>query len=549
VQPALVLGGLRWLGYGDPILSEAVLTTAIPVMPIVAMFALEYRVAEALAASSLFFSRDQLGDHAGFLHRPDKLSGRSGPPERNLPMTQVEALAKYAARASFSDLSPESRKQLPVHILDSLGCCIAALGAGPVEACRAQVTDFGGAGPCALIGGGKANPVYAAFWHTALVRYVDFMDNFLAPTETCHTADNFGVALTAAEYAGGSGRDLMLGVALAYTVQSRLVDHGNFMTRGFDHTAQLAFSLNAAAGRLLGLSESQIAHAIAMAASSDASFAVIRAKPLSQWKGLASAQSTLGAMNTLFLARRGVQGPLRVIEGPNGIDNLLHMQLRVDWDEQGYEGVVESTIKKYNAQIHTQSAIQCMIELVRQNKRARSVAGGLDPGKVVSIEAEVPQITYDFTGGGHYGVEKEVRTKEQADHSLAYMLAVALLDGNVMPAQFAPDRIIGADVQSLMKKVSAKPNQEYTDEYPRRMPAKITVRLQDGTTFQHEVQDYPGLASHPFTWEDEVEKFDQLVAGRIDDAVSKEIKDAVRSLESIQVSDLMALLGRAKTLT
>jgi 2-methylcitrate dehydratase len=459
-------------------------------------------------------------------------------------MTQVEALAKYAARASFSDLSAESRKQLPVHILDSLGCCIAALGAGPVEACRAQVTDFGGAGPCALIGGGKANPVYAAFWHTALVRYVDFMDNFLAPTETCHTADNFGVALTAAEYVGGSGRDLMLGVALAYTVQSRLVDHGNFMTRGFDHTAQLAFSLNAAAGRLLGLSESQIAHAIAMAASSDASFAVIRAKPLSQWKGLASAQSTLGAMNTLFLARRGVQGPLRVIEGPNGIDNLLHMQLRVDWDKQGYEGVVESTIKKYNAQIHTQSAIQCMIELVRQNKRALSVAGGLDPGKVVSIEAEVPQITYDFTGGGHYGVEKEVRTKEQADHSLPYMLAVALLDVNVMPAQFAPDRIIRADVQSLMKKVSAKPNQEYTDQYPRRMAAKITVRMQDGTTFQHEVQDYPGLASHPFTWEDEVEKFDQLVAGRIDDAVSKEIKDAVCSLESIQVSDLMALLGR-----
>ena len=93
-------------------------------------------------------------------------------------MTQVEALAKYAARASFADLSAQSRQQLPVHILDSLGCCIAALGAGPVEACRAQVADFGGDGPCALIGGGKANPIYAAFWHTALVRYVDFMDNF-----------------------------------------------------------------------------------------------------------------------------------------------------------------------------------------------------------------------------------------------------------------------------------------------------------------------------------------------------------------------------------
>src|ERR1700751_3253620 len=215
-----------------------------------------------------------------------------------------------------------------------------------------------------------------------LVRYVDFMDNFLAPTETCHTADNFGVALTAAEYVGGTGRDLMLGVALGYTVQSRLVDHGNFMMRGFDHTAQLAFSHNAAAGRLLGLSESQIANAIAMAASSDASFAVIRAKPLSQWKGLASAQSALGAMNALFLARRGVEGPLQVVEGPNGIDNLLDMKLRIDWDKQGYEGVVESTIKKYNAMIHTQSAVHCMVEFGRQKRAALSVADGFNPSQV-----------------------------------------------------------------------------------------------------------------------------------------------------------------------
>jgi 2-methylcitrate dehydratase len=451
-------------------------------------------------------------------------------------MTQVEFLAKYAARASFADLSAQSRKQLPVHILDSIGCCIAALGAGPVEACRAQVADFGSDGPCALIGGGKANPIYAAFWHTALVRYVDFMDNFLAATETCHTADNFGVALTVTDYVGGSGRDLMLAVALSYTVQSRFVDHANFMTRGFDHTTQLAFSLNAAAGRLLGMSEPQIANAIAMAAVSDASFAVVRAKPLSQWKGLASAQSALEAMNTLFLARRGVEGPLQVIEGANGIDNLLHMQVRIDWDKVGYEGVLESTIKKYNAMIHTQSAVHCMVELVKQNK--------VDPTKVVSIEAEVTRITYDFAGGGLYGVDKIVQTKEQADHNLPYLLAVAMLDGDVMPAQFEPDRIIRADVQQLLKKVSVRPDHVFTELYPAKMPAKVTVRLQDGSVIEHEVQDFPGMPSDLFTWEDAVEKFDRLVAGRADESVSREIKDAVRSLESIQVKDLMQLLGR-----
>jgi 2-methylcitrate dehydratase len=310
------------------------------------------------------------------------------------------------------------------------------------------------------------------------------------------------------------------------------------MMRGFDHTTQLAFSLNAAAGRLLGMSEPQIANAIAMAATSDASFAVVRAKPLSQWKGLASSQSALGAMNTLFLARRGVEGPLQVIEGPNGIDHLLHMQVRIDWDKEGYEGVLQSTIKKYNAMIHTQSAVHCMVELARQNK--------VDPTKVAAIEADVTRMTYDFAGGGLYGVDKLIRTKEQADHSLPYLLAVALLDGDVMPAQFEPDRIAKADVQQLLKKVSVRPDQEFTDQYPGKMPAKVTVRLQDGKVIEHEVQDFPGLASHPFTWDDAVEKFDRLVAGRVDPQQSQEIRDAVRSLESIRVRELTKLLGSVR---
>jgi 2-methylcitrate dehydratase len=240
-------------------------------------------------------------------------------------------------------------------------------------------------------------------------------------------------------------------------------------------------------------------------------------------------------MNTLFLGRRGVEGPLQVMEGPNGIDNLLHMRVQIDWDKQGYEGVVESTIKKYNAMIHTQSAVHCMVELVKEHK--------IDVTKVIAIEAEVFQLAYDFAGGGLYGIDKVIRTKEQADHSLPYLLAVALIDGDVMPAQFKPDRITRADVQQLLKKVSVRPNQDYTEVYPAKMPAKITVRLQDGNVIEHEVQDYPGLASRPFTWEESVEKFDRLVAGRADEGLGREIKDAVRSIEGVQVRELMKLLG------
>ena len=113
-----------------------------------------------------------------------------------------------------------------------------------------------------------------------------------------------------------------------------------------------------------------------------------------------------------------------------------------------------------------------------------------------------------------------------------------------MPAQFTDDCVMRPDVQSLLTKVSARPNASYTAQYPRRMPAKITVRLTDGTTLSHEVQDYPGMPSRPFTWNDAVTKFDQLTADRIDTDLANQIKDAVRSLERIKVTDLMALLAR-----
>lgn len=452
-----------------------------------------------------------------------------------MSLTKVEQIAAYANRAKFEDLSQESLEQIPIHILDSLGCQIAALGAPPVNACHDQVNEFGPSGSVPLIAGGTSNPVYAAFWHTVLVRYVDAMDNILAPTETAHTADNFGGILTAAISANASGKDLMLGVALGWTIQTLLVQNANFMTRGFDHTAQLAFSITAAAGRLLGYDDDVIANAIAMAASSDASFAGIRSKPLSEWKGLASGQSAFSAFNALYLAKRGVQGPLSIVEGPKGIEELLGKPIDIDWEHATYDGVPESTIKKYVAMIHTQSAIECILELLNGKT--------IDVNNIKSIEADVPQITYDFSGGGTYGnATAAITTKEQADHSLPYLLAVAVLDGQVMQPQFLPERIVKADVQNLLKKVGIKADETFTKRYPTEFCARITITMNDGTTMQHEVKDYPGMPCHPFTWEDAVDKFDRITKGYISTDLSDKLKAVVKDLPNHTTQDLVDIL-------
>lgn len=456
-----------------------------------------------------------------------------------MSQTKIERLADYAVRAKFEDLSDNSLQQIPVHILDSLGCQIAALGSGPINICRSVIKDFAPTGAVPLIAGGTSNPVYASFWHTALVRYVDAMDNILAPTETAHTADNFGGVLTAAAIAGSSGKDLMLGVAIGWSVQSLLVEHGNFMSRGLDHTAQLAFSVPAAAGRLLGWDKTTIAHAIAMAASSDASFAGIRAKPLSEWKGIASAQSTLGAFNALYLAKGGLQGPLAIVEGPNGIEHLLGKPIDIDWEHEKYEGVTTSTIKKYVAMIHTQSAIECMLQLIKDKN--------IDPNNIQSIQADVPQITYDFSGGGLYGgASAAISSKEQADHSLPYLLAVAILDKQVMQPQFLPARIAASDVQNLLSKVVVKADADFTKRYPVEFCARITIKMSNGDSFNHEVNSYPGMPSHPFTWSDSVDKFDRITKGYIDASLANDLKALVKEIQQHDTKDLFKILSAIK---
>ena len=71
----------------------------------------------------------------------------------------------------------------------------------------------------------------------------------------------------------------------------------------------------------------------------------------------------------------------------------------------------------------------------------------------------------------------------------------------------------------------------------------MTVKLKNGQSFSHEVSDYPGFPTRPFTWEQIGAKFDKLITGRVGTQLSGDIKDAVRSLEKIEVSDLTKLLG------
>jgi 2-methylcitrate dehydratase len=212
----------------------------------------------------------------------------------------------------------------------------------------------------------------------------------------------------------------------------------------------------------------------------------------------------------------------------------LDQSVNIDWEQAKLDCFDRISLKSYNSAVPTESAIFCILELHKIHP--------FDPAEVVSIEADVVQDTYDFTGGGRFGPKTNVHTKEDADHSLPYLLAVALFDGDVQTAQLKPERIAKPDVQNLLRKVRVRPDRSFTARFPAEFPSRVTVGLKNGQSFSHEVSDYPGFPTRPFTWEEIGAKFDKLAAGHVGAQLNRDIKDAVRSLEDIQVNVLTKLL-------
>ena len=449
-------------------------------------------------------------------------------------MTQVEQLAAFAVQTTYEDLSEEARHQLKIRILDALGCAFGALEGPPIKMLRSQLEDFGGRPLVSLIGGNKTAPDRAAFYNSALVRYLDYNDSYIAKKETCHPSDNLGAVLAASEYAHRNGKEFLTALALAYQVQCRLSDVAPVRAKGFDHTTQGAYSVAAGVARALGLDQSGIANAVAMSGTAYNALRVTRTGSLSNWKGLAFPNTAFGATHAAFLAMRGITGPLEVFEGNKGLMEAITGPFELDWSKETLEAVRRTSVKKYNAEFHSQSALEGILEL--------RAAHDIRLEEIEDIKIDIFDVAYHIIGGGEEGDKQRVRTKEEADHSLPYMVAVALLDGDVSPGQYSPERIVREDVQSLLRKVTILPDEALSKRFPDQMPCRITIALKDGRTLRIEKQDYEGFYARPMSWEKAAAKFELLAAPFTEATRRAAIVQTVADLETRDVAQLTGLL-------
>jgi 2-methylcitrate dehydratase len=247
-------------------------------------------------------------------------------------------------------------------------------------------------------------------------------------------------------------------------------------------------------------------------------------------------------MRTIYaasLAKRGFEGPSGLLEGPDGLERMFGQPIHVDWDDPSLEIVNQTVLKKYCSLIHGQPVLEAVLDLKRGN--------GLVAANIKRVRCDVFQGAFDFAGGGRYGSKDHPRAKEQADYNLKYLIAAALLDDQVGPAQLQPARIQAPDVQALLARVDVCPDEQFTARYPRELSARIIIHTKDQRVLVKEQLGWEGGLANPMSWDRTVEKFHWLSEPFADEDLRSRLVEAVQQLDARRISDLMDLLAQVRS--
>src|SRR5213596_3406413 len=412
-------------------------------------------------------------------------------PTFSMVTTLAHQLAKYGCELKFEDLSKEVVHEVKRRVIDSLGCSLGAWGEEPCAIARNVASEFSAKEGSTIFGTNhKAPPDWTAFANGCCIRYFDYNDTYLSK-EPAHPSDNISAALAAAESVGASGRELIAAIALAYEVQCRFCDAASIRARGWDHVTYGAFSTALACARLMKLDAEKTRHAVNIAGVAGAAMRQARVGELSHWKGVAFATAARHGVFSALLARAGMTGPGPIFEGQMGFEKLLGVSLgnlaekfAVPFAKTG-EGpasmILRTSIKFWPAEYHSQSAIEAALLLRKEI---------VDPAQVRAMTIESHDASVDIIGSEP---EKwRPTSRETAEHSLPYIVAVALADGEVTERQFEPKRFSDPKLLDLVHRAKVERHAELTARYPEVVGNIVTLKTSDGRTLTERVDSPHG---------------------------------------------------------
>lgn len=451
--------------------------------------------------------------------------------------TVSEDFAALLAAISYDLLPSNVVAEAKRRVLDTLGCAIGGRAGDSSQIALDLVRSLGGRAQCTIVGErGLTSPPLAAFCNAALIRYLDYQDSHPG-IDPAHPSGSIAGLLAIAEAQGSSGRALIEAIVIAYEAiirVQRAVKSPGIAARGWHNATFLGFGVPLGAARLVQLDPPAWADALGISVAHASTLDQLRHGQIPNSKGVADAWVVKTGVEAVLLAAHGLRGAREVVEGRWGFASAVANGLDQDilLAPLDHYSILETHTKRYACVGSAQSAVAALLELRAKGLRAEDV---------VQVEVGLTKRLSDNLSAdpGKF----DPRSKETADHSLPYCAAVALLEGEVGPAQFTPEKYIMLSVRKLMKKIVLAHNPDLDVYWPGSTPASLTVRTRHGQEFRAEVPYPPGHHRTPLSDGELIAKFRALCEGQLPRGRIAAIQERVARLETLEnVAELTELL-------
>ncbi len=450
-------------------------------------------------------------------------------------------LARWASGLRYEDLSAKAVDDAKRFWFDSVGC---ALGGVQTEDARILLEHYTamspGGGPCSVFGTDATfNPVDAAFLNSHLVRALDFNDIYWK-ADPVHPSDLICGPLAVCQAEGLGGRALILATVIAYEVECRLAEFGlpGIREYGWHHATLSGFASAIACGRMLDLPPNQTAHAVGISASRTGTLGAVTAGHLTMMKNTVDPWASRVGVESSLLAQRGFTGPSHIIDGKEGLCHTM-AAAQVDGKPCQFDldlltadlpttpndtyRVSACSMKSFPVEALMHSPLSALMDILRESSP--------DQSDIERIEIEVIARAADILGDP---TKYRPTSRETADHSLPYAVAIAIADGKVTPGQFDETRIADPSLAPLMDAVRVVPNGSFEARFPEEQPSRVTLKLRNGSTLSREVSQPKGDPRNPMTSEEILVKFNGLASATL---TGEEIERLISRLRSIDELD------------
>jgi 2-methylcitrate dehydratase len=453
--------------------------------------------------------------------------------------TITATMARWAADLRYDDLAPEAVRQAKRFLLDTLGCALGGFAQHDVKIALAVLDEIGRSGPATVIGtGARLDVVSASLANALMVRVMDYNDIYWKQ-DPSHPSDLIPAALAACERRGSGGEELIVGIVLGHEFEQRLCEAAvpGIRERGWHHATLTAFVAPLVAGRCLRLSAEQIQHAIGISGSRHATLGAVTAGKLTMMKNTVDPLAVQSGVLAALLAERGYTGPEHVIDGKEGLTHCFGPAWNLEALTEGLGDswrITQCGMKAFPTEALTHAPISATLDIVRTEDLA--------PEQIAEVHVRSLRRAADILADPS---KYDPRSKETADHSLPYVLAAAIVDRNVTPAQFTAAKIADPRVRAQLPKVKVVPDPEIEKVFPALQRVVVTITTSDGRRFEQRLDFPKGDPRNPLG-DDEVEaKFTALAEGVLGAERRRQACDAVWHLEKLgSVSELMAIMAK-----